>query len=122
MHQDAMQSIHSNLIRKGPIKGLTHTIELIPTRQSGGGMYVFFSFFATVFKKLNRAWQESPKQDHLVCFLGGSLMHGAITTENVVSSVSTPPLASELTESGQKDWKLGTQLINTCMDTYETAT
>ena len=63
-----------------------------------------------------------PKQDHLVCFLGGSLMLGATTTESIASPVSVPPLASELTESGQKDWKLGFELINTCMNTYETAT
>ena len=49
-------------------------------------------------------------------------MLGATTTESIVSSVSTPPLASELTEAGQKDWKLGVELINTCMDTHETAT
>ena len=49
-------------------------------------------------------------------------MLGATTTESIVSPVSTPPLASELTESGQKDWRLGVELIDTCMDTYETAT
>ena len=81
--------------------------------------------FATVFGAsltINRSWQLSPKQDHLVCFLGGSLMLGATTTESIVSLVSTPPLARELTEAGQKDWKLGVELINTCMDTHETAT
>jgi len=106
MYQDAMQSIHDNLIRKGPNKGLTHTVELLPSRKSDGQI----------------SWQLSPKQDHLVCFLGGSLMLGATTTESIVSSVSTPPLARELTEAGQKDWKLGVELINTCMDTHETAT
>jgi len=49
-------------------------------------------------------------------------MLGATTTESVASPVSVPPLASELTETGQKDWKLGFELINTCMDTYESAT
>lgn len=49
-------------------------------------------------------------------------MLGATTTGSIASPVSTPPLASELTESAQKDWKLGFELINTCMDTYETAT
>ena len=41
MYQDAMQAIHDNLIRKGPNKGLTHTVELIPSRQSGGQMFAF---------------------------------------------------------------------------------
>jgi len=107
MYQDAMQSIHSNLIRKGPNKGLTHTVEFIPSRGGSNGQV---------------SWQVSPKQDHLVCFLGGSLMLGATTIESIVSSVSTPPLASELTEAGQNDWRVGTELINTCMDTHETAT
>jgi endoplasmic reticulum Man9GlcNAc2 1,2-alpha-mannosidase len=49
-------------------------------------------------------------------------MLGATATRSIVSSVSTPPLASELTEAGQKDWQLGTELIDTCMDTYETPT
>ena len=121
-----MQSIHDNLIQKGPNRGLTHTIELIPARRSDNQVYAFF-FFCECFSKgphhtINRSWQQSPKQDHLVCFLGGSLMLGATTTESIVSSVSTPPLASELTEAGQKDWKLGTELIDTCMDTHQTAT
>ena len=71
--------------------------------------------------QINRAWQFSPKQD-LVCFLGGSLMLGATMTESVASLVSVPPLASKLTEMGQKDWKLSFELINTCMDTYESVT
>lgn len=49
-------------------------------------------------------------------------MLGAIATGSISSSVSMPPLASELTEAGQKDWKLGVELIDTCMDTYETST
>ncbi|KAF8798349.1 glycoside hydrolase family 47 protein [Phlegmacium glaucopus] len=106
MYQDAMQAIHGSLVQKGLNTGLTYTAELIPDRQAGGQI----------------AWRLSPKQDHLVCFLGGSLMLGATTTGSIASSVSTPPLASELSESGQKDWKLGYEIINTCMDTHETAT
>jgi hypothetical protein len=41
MYQDAMQDIHRSLIQKGPNKGLTHTLELIPSRQSGGQVYAF---------------------------------------------------------------------------------
>ena len=122
MYQDAMQAIHGSLIQKGLKKGLTHTVELIPSRQLGGQVYVFLCDYLRSSPTINRAWQLSPKQDHLVCFLGGSLMLGATTIESIVSPVSTPPLASELTESGQKDWKLGAELINTCMDTHETAT
>jgi endoplasmic reticulum Man9GlcNAc2 1,2-alpha-mannosidase len=124
MYTDAMQSIHVNLIQKGPNRGLTHTVELIPSRRSDGQMYAFFLrlLLKEPHHTINSSWQLSPKQDHLVCFLGGSLMLGATTTESIVSSVSTPPLASELTEAGQKDWKLGAELIDTCMDTHQTAT
>jgi mannosyl-oligosaccharide alpha-1,2-mannosidase len=104
MYQDSIDAIRDHLIGKGLNTGLTYTLELIPARQMDGQM----------------AWRLSPKQDHLVCFLGGSLMLSATTTGSL--PVSTPPLASELTKAGQKNWKLGVELINTCMDTYETAT
>jgi hypothetical protein len=106
MYRDSMEAIHGNLIQKGLNTGLTYTAEHIPSRKRDGQII----------------WQLSPKQDHLVCFLGGSLMLGATTTGAIFASVSTPPLASELTETGQKDWILGTELINTCMDTHKTAT
>ena len=40
-----------------------------------------------------------PKQDHLVCFLAGLLMHGA-----------SGPTA--------RDWRTGVGLLDTCVDTY----
>jgi endoplasmic reticulum Man9GlcNAc2 1,2-alpha-mannosidase len=123
MYQETMQAIHGSLVQKGIKRGLTHIMELIPSRQSDGQMYAFFVAASKgPLPTVHRAWQLSTKQDHLVCFLGGSLMLGATTTGSNVSPVSRPPLASELTESGQKGWKLGIELINTCMDTYETAT
>ena len=56
MYQDAMQSIRDNLIQKGPNRGLTHTVELIPSRQLDGQVYAifflsFFSFFATAHRQ-----------------------------------------------------------------------
>ena len=49
MYQDAMQSIRDNLIQKGPNRGLTHTVELIPSRQLDGQLnailFIFFNFF-----------------------------------------------------------------------------
>ena len=62
-------------------------------------------------------WRVSPKQDHLVCFLGGSLMLGATTT-GTKSPVSVPPDLTQLSEDAQADWKLGEALIETCVDTY----
>lgn len=64
----------------------------------------------------------TPKQDHLVCFLGGSLMLGATTTGALVEKVSIPPKADELTTQGLRDWKTGVELIKTCMHTHDTVT
>ncbi|KAF8907715.1 glycoside hydrolase family 47 protein [Gymnopilus junonius] len=109
MYQSAMEGIHTTLVHRGLNKGLVYTAEVHPDpqqRQADGQM----------------AWRLMAKQDHLVCFLGGSLMLGATTTGLAGISVSVPPLPSELTETGQKDWQLGYELIETCMDTHNTAT
>ena len=71
---------------------------------------------------LCRTWRLVPKQDHLVCFLGGSLMLGATTARAVVDQVSIPPKASELTREGRRDWRVGAELVRTCMETHNTAT
>lgn len=60
-----------------------------------------------------------PKQDHLVCFLGGSLMLGATTTGTLENEVSVPPAEDELSEIGERDWKTGSKLLDTCIDTYK---
>ncbi|KIK02208.1 glycoside hydrolase family 47 protein [Laccaria amethystina LaAM-08-1] len=68
------------------------------------------------------SWRLTPKQDHLVCFLGGSLMLGATHTGAVTRQpISIPPLLEELAENGRRDWKTGVELIKTCMDTHDTA-
>lgn len=69
-----------------------------------------------------RRFVASPKQDHLVCFLGGTLMLGATTTGALVSPVSVPPKKEELTPEGQRDWKTGYELVETCMDTHRMST
>ena len=63
-----------------------------------------------------------PKQDHLVCFFGGSLMLGAVTTGTTGPTVSIPPRANELTSVGKRDWINGVGLVQTCMETHKTAT
>ncbi|KAF9481228.1 glycoside hydrolase family 47 protein [Pholiota conissans] len=100
MYTETMAAIHDALIKRGLIQGHTYTAELVPIRKDG-----------------QSAWRHSHKQDHLVCFLGGSLMLGAITT-GATGPVSVPPKPSELSEAAQKDWLLGSELIETCMDTY----
>ena len=63
-----------------------------------------------------------PKQDHLVCFLGGSLMLGAVTSGAHALPVSVPPRPGQLTATGKRDWNTGVELVETCMRTHDTAT
>lgn len=105
MYQDTMDAIHSTLVRQGVNKGSTYTIEMLPQRHQGG-----------------LKWTLSPKQDHLVCFLAGSLMLGAARSRAFVEAVSVPPLASELSDAGKNDWNLGYELLETCIDTYDSPT
>ncbi|CAL1694822.1 unnamed protein product [Somion occarium] len=106
MYDDAMNGVLTHLVQKSQKAGLTYTSELIPERSMGGEI----------------SWRLTPKQDHLVCFFGGSLMLGAITTGSATGKVSVPPRADELTEQGKRDWLAGVELIETCMRTHDTAT
>jgi hypothetical protein len=105
MYDGAMQDIYENLLQKSLTKKLTYTSELIPRRTADG-----------------LTWDRQAKQDHLVCFLGGSLMLGATTSGARGSVVSIPPRPEELTPQGQRDWKTGAELIETCMETHDTST
>ncbi|KAJ7593550.1 glycoside hydrolase [Mycena floridula] len=100
MYNDAMTGLHQELVQKTVPLRKTYIAELV---YQGG------------------AWKLSPKQDHLVCFLAGSLMLGA-TTVGAVKPVSVPPQPEELSQTGLRDWKTGVALLETCMNTYETAT
>ncbi|EIW87221.1 glycoside hydrolase family 47 protein [Coniophora puteana RWD-64-598 SS2] len=106
MYDDAMNGVHEHLVLKSQKAGLTYIAELNPQRTPGGEV----------------KWQLEPKQDHLVCFFGGSLMLGATTSGALVQPVSIPPRAEELSEQGKRDWETGVELIKTCMATHETAT
>ncbi|KAJ7095850.1 glycoside hydrolase [Mycena belliarum] len=106
MYSDAMDAVHKHLIKKSINSNMVYTSELIPERHPNGEI----------------SWRLTPKQDHLVCFFGGSLMLGATTTGALVHPVSIPPRPEELSESGKRDWKTGVNLIKTCMDTHSTAT
>ncbi|KAI0778922.1 glycoside hydrolase [Trametes elegans] len=106
MYDFAIEGVQKHLIKKSELAHLTYTSELIPERDPTGRI----------------SWRLSPKQDHLICFFGGSLMLGAVTTGAAAQPVSVPPRASELTPQGKRDWKTGVELIETCMRTHETAT
>lgn len=85
---------------------------------------MYFASFAHPLSLIfeNREWRVVPKQDHLVCFLGGSLMLGATTAGAVTQQVSKPPLPDELWDVGKRDWNTGSELLETCIDTHDTAT
>lgn len=103
-----MDGIHIHLIQRGLHEDHVYTREFITS-----GMYDWGE----------PQWTSSPKQDHLVCFLGGSLMLGAVTTGAISpQQISVPPKPSELTEVGTRDWLTGRALIETCMDTYNSST
>ncbi|KZT73425.1 glycoside hydrolase family 47 protein [Daedalea quercina L-15889] len=106
MYEDAMAAVTTHLIRRSENEELIYTQEIIPERNRNGQI----------------TWRMIPKQDHLVCFFGGSLMLGAVTTGATGPSVSIPPRASELTAAGRRDWANGVGLVQTCMETYKTAT
>ncbi|KAF9078021.1 glycoside hydrolase [Rhodocollybia butyracea] len=102
MYMDSMQGVHDELVQKTPAKGVTYIAELTPIN-------------------VNK-YTLQHKQDHLVCFLAGSLMLGATTTGAMTRTVSVPPEQHELSEEGRRDWQTGKDLLETCMYTHETAT
>ncbi|CDU25947.1 related to alpha-mannosidase [Sporisorium scitamineum] len=86
---------------------LMFTVELAPRRTRDGRPYM----------------QLVPKQDHLVCFLGGSMMLGSTSTKDIFGDVTKLPLPpiSDVgvgQETDKEDWRLGHELVRTCMDTY----
>ncbi|KAF8609494.1 glycoside hydrolase [Ceratobasidium sp. AG-I] len=103
MYDDAMEAIRTNLLMTTPTSKLVHTGELHPSHTSGRGQ---------------PEWRLVPKQDHLVCFLGGSLLLGV--TDG--GRMKVPPDTSKFNERERADWTMGVKLIEGCMATHETTT
>jgi len=99
MYDSTMREIHNRLVRTTKHGNFTYTVELLPEAHAEG------------------QWHVSHKQDHLVCFLGGSLLLGA--TEG---RASVPPNFETFMSHDVRDWNTGLELIKTCMMTHETAT
>ncbi|KAJ6535558.1 glycoside hydrolase [Mycena capillaripes] len=108
MYADAMDGVNEHLVKKTPTYGLTYMAELLPLRNDDW----------------QTAWVSQPKQEHLACFLAGSLMLGATTAHLRDSErpASVPPRMEELTATGQRDWKTGVAFLEGCMNTHKTAT
>ncbi|GAA5821417.1 hypothetical protein JCM11251_004613 [Rhodosporidiobolus azoricus] len=97
MHDAAMQGIKKNLLAKSATQGLVYTNELLPARGMSGQFEL----------------RLTPKQDHLVCFLGATFLLGV--TE---AAVPLPPNESTFSDKQTDDWYAGKALIKTCVDTY----
>ncbi|EKM84273.1 hypothetical protein AGABI1DRAFT_117691 [Agaricus bisporus var. burnettii JB137-S8] len=108
MYLDAMSSVQTHLFRKTQSGGLTYTSELQPEADETGVL----------------SWRLVPKQDHLACFLPGSLMLGAVSANPTVprNKISYPPKEEQLSADGLRDWKIGHELLKTCLATHETVT
>lgn len=118
MYNDAMDAIHEHLLKRSMTENLLYTVELVPER-AGETYDVRIHFNIHFFDiLLSRTWRLVPKQDHLVCFLGGSSMLGA--TDGAHADV--PPGPKELSSKQSRDWKTGIELIKTCMATHDTRT
>ncbi|POY75826.1 putative Mannosyl-oligosaccharide 1,2-alpha-mannosidase [Rhodotorula taiwanensis] len=98
MHDGAMRGIARHLVKKSVTRDLIYTSELIPRRVPGGELQLV----------------DTPKQDHLVCFLGATLLLG-VTDGN---SLPVPPDESTFTDAQRDEWFLGQELTRTCVDTY----
>ncbi|CAK5278940.1 unnamed protein product, partial [Mycena citricolor] len=108
MYEDSMQGINDHLLKRTP-GGVSYIAELL--RSPG--------------KDWKNSWTPSPKQEHLACFLAGSLMLGAtrVHLRPGVSRASIPPnLDEELTLTGRRDWMNGVRILDGCMDTHKTKT
>lgn len=128
MYDEAMDGIHQNLVMHTPKRGLQFIAELMPEKDKAGNLCVLvvatspFSF-SDVYGL--RSWRREPKQDHLVCFLAGSLMLGATSTlgKHDPSFLGLADPENELeNERSKRDWKSGDQLLKTCWETHRTGT
>ncbi|TXT10818.1 hypothetical protein VHUM_02323 [Vanrija humicola] len=99
MYDEAMGGIKKHLIGRTKKSGLIFTKELTPVRNQETGQ---------------QSWRVVPKQDHLVCFLGGSFILGV--TESGNRDVDW----SDLDERDTEDFLVGSGIVKSCVDTYKT--
>ncbi|EIW67442.1 hypothetical protein TREMEDRAFT_33664 [Tremella mesenterica DSM 1558] len=102
MYDEAMSGIKTHLMGTTPYGMVVHTQELMPQRDPDTG---------------GPAWKIVPKQDHLVCFLGGSFLLGVTEGGRRELNEETLVMPRDL-----EDVAVGTGIIEGCMKTHETAT
>nr|CDI53308.1 related to alpha-mannosidase [Melanopsichium pennsylvanicum 4] len=109
MYDTALRGI-KRLLTKPSIHSqppLMFTVELAPRRGVDGRPFM----------------QLVPKQDHLVCFLGGAMMLGSTSIHDIFGDTTNqllPPISDVGTgdDTDREDWRLGHELVRTCMHTY----
>lgn len=109
MYNNAVKGIKRLLVKPSVHSDppLQFTIELAPRRSKDGRPFM----------------QVVPKQDHLVCFLGGAMMLGSTSTKDIWGDTTKrpiPPISDRGTgdATDKEDWRVGHELVRTCMDTY----
>ncbi|QRV79706.1 glycoside hydrolase family 47 protein [Ceratobasidium sp. AG-Ba] len=101
MYDQAMGALHKHLVFQTPLNKLTYIAELEATHSA----------------RIKEKWRVSSKQDHLVCFLGGSLLLGVSEGR----SLNRADIQSRPSRD-RNDWRIGEELTKTCMDTHKTET
>lgn len=106
MYDRAMAGIKKSLIRESVFQKppLLFTTEVQPFQPN---------------PKERHTFRLIPKQDHLVCFLGGSLMLGATESQSPIPPTSLKELGQRQA-AALEDWSVGHELIRTCVETYKT--
>ena len=128
MYDEAMDGNKKHLIGRTRKSNLMFTQELHPAKHPETGEQCVFSLYrfphsSTALKGqcheeaydtmlTLRSWKVVPKQDHLVCFLGGSFLLGV--TEGNRRQVDWKKLESR----DKVDMVVGKGIIEGCMRTY----
>ncbi|KAJ9113514.1 hypothetical protein QFC20_001865 [Naganishia adeliensis] len=100
MYDQSMNGIKHLMMARTPREGILHTLELAPRRGPDG----------------SPNWYPLMKQDHLVCFLGGSFLLGI--TEGGRKHIDW----RTLDDKDHLDYLAGTGIIDSCTESYNTAT
>lgn len=115
MYDEAMDGIKKHLIGRTRKSNLMFTQELHPAKHPETGEQCVRSSQSsarTLRVLISRTWKVVPKQDHLVCFLGGSFLLGV--TEGNRREVDWKKLDSR----DKVDMVVGKGIIEGCMRTY----
>lgn len=111
MYQQAMMGVKSRLLRQSPVRKMLHTTELHIRMDP---------------KTRRQVLHLVGKQDHLVCFIGGSFMLGALHVQpglqfEPLLSMDYPPTKQTVQRwnaLANEDWDVGHGLTKACVETY----